>query len=189
MACGTPSWLAVRNIAVPGTRTGGCSVMLLMKGAIGMAPGRSRSNRISRPRFHVDSSTNTTMPTTTGNQPPSGILTMLAEKKDTSISRNAAEMGIAAHGIKRGRIDVGEADHLLARLDELLKKPIADSEDDVRSSAVDVQEVATVYRLNAGDDVRMKVQQNASSGTVTLIASSGGAETSPELSMTLLGPA
>jgi hypothetical protein len=68
-------------------------------------------------------------------------------------------------------------------------KPIADSEDDVRSSAVDVQEVATVYRLNAGDDVRMKVQQNASSGTVTLIASSGGAETSPELSMTLLGPA
>jgi hypothetical protein len=35
----------------------------------------------------------------------------------------------------------------------------------------------------------MKVQQNASSGTVTVIASSGGAETSPELSMTLLGPA
>ena len=67
-------------------------------------------------------------------------------------------------------------------------KPIADSEDDVHSSAVDVQEVATVYKLSAGDDVRMKVQQNASSGTVTLIASSGGAETSPELSMTLVGP-
>ena len=68
-------------------------------------------------------------------------------------------------------------------------KPIADSQDDARTSAIDVQDVATVYRLNAGDDVRIKVQQSAGSGTVSVIASSGGAETSPELSMTLLGPA
>ena len=68
-------------------------------------------------------------------------------------------------------------------------KPIADSQDDARTSAIDVQDVATVYRLNAGDDVRIKVQQSATSGTVSVIASSGGAETSPELSMTLLGPA
>jgi hypothetical protein len=68
-------------------------------------------------------------------------------------------------------------------------KAIADDQDDVRSSGIDIHDVATAYRLNAGDDVRMKVQQNASSGTVNVIASSGGAETSPELSMTLLGPA
>jgi hypothetical protein len=68
-------------------------------------------------------------------------------------------------------------------------KAIADDQDDLRSSGIDIHDVATAYRLNAGDDVRMKVQQSASSGTVNVIASSGGAETSPELSMTLLGPA
>jgi hypothetical protein len=68
-------------------------------------------------------------------------------------------------------------------------KPIADDQDDARTSAIDVLDVATVYVLNAGDDVRMKAQQSAGSGTVSVIASSGGAETSPELTMTLLGPA
>jgi hypothetical protein len=68
-------------------------------------------------------------------------------------------------------------------------KPIADDQDDARTSAIDVLNASTIYRLSAGDDVRMKVQQSASSGTVSVIASSGGAETSPELSMTFLGPA
>jgi hypothetical protein len=65
---------------------------------------------------------------------------------------------------------------------------IADDQDDVRASASNFLNVSTVYLLAAGDDVRMAVQQN-SGGNLTAIASSGGAETSPELSMTLLGPA
>jgi hypothetical protein len=65
---------------------------------------------------------------------------------------------------------------------------IADDEDDVRASASNFLSVSTAYLLAAGDEVRMKVQQN-SGGNLTVIASSGGAETSPELSMTLLGPA
>jgi hypothetical protein len=67
-------------------------------------------------------------------------------------------------------------------------KPIADAQDDHRSSAIDMLNVGTVYRLVAGDDVRMKVQQNSGS-SLNVTASSGGAETSPELSMTFLGPA
>lgn len=65
---------------------------------------------------------------------------------------------------------------------------IADDEDDVRASASNFLSVSTAYLLAGGDEVRMKVQQN-SGGNLTVIASSGGAETSPELSMTLLGPA
>jgi hypothetical protein len=65
---------------------------------------------------------------------------------------------------------------------------IADDEDDVRASASNFLSVSTAYLLAAGDEVRLKVQQN-SGGNLTVIASSGGAETSPELSMTLLGPA
>lgn len=67
-------------------------------------------------------------------------------------------------------------------------KPIADSQQDPQTSATDFLNASTVYRLNAGDNVRMKVQQT-SGGNLTVIASSGGAETSPELSMTWLGPA
>jgi hypothetical protein len=82
----------------------------------------------------------------------------------------------AANGFREVLLDVNNA------------KPIADAEDDHRSSAIDMLNVATVYRLVAGDDLRMKVQQNSGS-TLNVTASSGGAETSPELSMTLLGPA
>ena len=59
-------------------------------------------------------------------------------------------------------------------------KPIADSQQDPQTSATDFLNASTVYRLNAGDNVRMKVQQT-SGGNLTVIASSGGAETSPEL--------
>ena len=68
-------------------------------------------------------------------------------------------------------------------------QPIADDQDNPRSGGgIDILGVSTVYLLNAGDFVRMSVLQN-SGGNLTVIPSSGGAETSPELTMTLLGPA
>jgi hypothetical protein len=66
--------------------------------------------------------------------------------------------------------------------------PIAVDDRDVQSSASDFLNVTTAYRLAAGDDIRVRVLQN-SGGSITIFNSSGGAETSPELSMTLLGPA
>jgi len=66
-------------------------------------------------------------------------------------------------------------------------KGIADVQDDAHTSASDFFSLATVYSLNAGDDVRMKVQQSTGA-PLGIIASSGGPETSPELSMTWLGP-
>jgi hypothetical protein len=47
--------------------------------------------------------------------------------------------------------------------------------------------VTTAYLLGAGDFIEAKVQQT-SGGALNLDASSGGAETSPEVSMTWLGP-
>ena len=66
--------------------------------------------------------------------------------------------------------------------------PIAVDDRDAQASATDFLNVTTAYRMAAGDDVRMRVLQD-SSGTLTIINSTGGAETSPELTMTLLGPA
>ena len=65
--------------------------------------------------------------------------------------------------------------------------PIAVDDRDAQASATDFLNVTTAYRMAAGDDVRMRVLQD-SSGTLTIINSTGGAETSPELTMTLLGP-
>ncbi len=66
--------------------------------------------------------------------------------------------------------------------------PIADAQDDARANASDFLSTSTVYLLSAGDIVRMRAFQN-SGGSLTVINSSGGAETSPELTMTFLGPA
>jgi hypothetical protein len=69
------------------------------------------------------------------------------------------------------------------------QQPIADDQDDAMTAgAIDIPNVSTAYRLNAGDFVRMTVVQT-SGGSLTVIPSSGGAQTSPELSMTFLGPA
>jgi hypothetical protein len=69
------------------------------------------------------------------------------------------------------------------------QQPVADDQDDARTAgAINIQNVSTVYRLNAGDFVRMTVLQT-SGISLTVIPSSGGAETSPELTMTFLGPA
>jgi hypothetical protein len=65
--------------------------------------------------------------------------------------------------------------------------PIAVDDRDAQASATDFLNVTTAYRMAAGDDVRMRVLQDSGS-TLTVINSTGGAETSPELSMTLLGP-
>lgn len=66
---------------------------------------------------------------------------------------------------------------------------IADVSDDPRSPSSDFLSVATAYRLVAGDDVRVRVLQSTG-GDLSIIASvSPGAETSPEFSMTWLGPA
>jgi len=62
-----------------------------------------------------------------------------------------------------------------------------DQRNPVSGGASDFLSLATAFRLQAGDVVRMSVLQN-SGGSLTVIASSG-AETSPELSMTWLGPA
>lgn len=67
-------------------------------------------------------------------------------------------------------------------------KIIADVQDDPRTSASDFLTLTTVYELAAGDDVRVKVQQTTGSN-LGIIASGVGAETSPEFSMTWLGPA
>jgi hypothetical protein len=65
---------------------------------------------------------------------------------------------------------------------------IAAVTDDARTSASDFLTITTAYKLNAGDDVRVKVQQGTG-GNLNIFPSSGGTETSPEFSMTWLGPA
>ena len=67
-------------------------------------------------------------------------------------------------------------------------KPIADVQDDDRTSASEFHSLTTVYRLAGGDFGQLKVLQS-SGGNVDIIPSSGGPETSPEFSMTWLGPA
>lgn len=68
-------------------------------------------------------------------------------------------------------------------------KAIAADERDASPSSTDFMSLSTVYLLSAGDLVRLRVQQN-SGGDIGLIISSGAtAETSPEFSMTWLGPA
>jgi hypothetical protein len=69
------------------------------------------------------------------------------------------------------------------------QQPIADDQDDARTAgAIDIPNVSTAYLLNAGDFVRMTVIQTSGS-SLTVIPSSSGAQTSPELTMTFLGPA
>ena len=65
---------------------------------------------------------------------------------------------------------------------------IAAVEDDPKVSASDFQTLTTAYKLGAGDNVRVTVLQTSGSA-LEIFPSSGGAETSPEFSMTWLGPA
>ena len=92
IACGTPSRPAVRNTAVPGTRCGGWIAIDARNGSIGIAPGRRRSNRISRPRRQVEITVNTPAAMTSGNQPPWRILTEFAAKYARSTNSRTPQM-------------------------------------------------------------------------------------------------
>ena len=67
-------------------------------------------------------------------------------------------------------------------------KLIAAVADDPNQIAQDFMSVTTAYRLVAGDDVRVRVLHTAGND-IAITNSSGGPETSPEFSMTWLGPA
>src|SRR5690625_4948013 len=88
-ACGTVSGLAVMKMAVPGTRIGGCSSMPEMN-APSDRPPSCLIPRISKspPRRQVTRMVNTAPASTSGNQPPSRIFSVLAPKKHRSMLRN-----------------------------------------------------------------------------------------------------
>ena len=77
--------------AVPGTRCGGLFLTSRMKSSMGSVRDCRRLPRIWRPFFHVVITANITAAITSGNQPPCGILTMLAPQNARSTTRNAAE--------------------------------------------------------------------------------------------------
>ena len=92
-ACGTMPFCAIRKIAVPGTRTGGASISPGRKVSSWMPSLRISWYSSSRPRRQVRSSVNRTTPSTTGNQPPSRILTPFAIRKPMSPTRNSRHNG------------------------------------------------------------------------------------------------
>jgi hypothetical protein len=67
-------------------------------------------------------------------------------------------------------------------------KPVAAAAESLSTTVDNFVTVATAYRLDQGDVVRMKVLQT-SGGNLDVVATSSGPETSPEFSMTWLGPA
>ena len=85
------------NTAVPSTRVGGATSMLWMNIARGSASAESLSISNARPRFHVVSSVNTTAPTASGNQPPSGILIEFDARKPRSMSVSGTAIASAIH--------------------------------------------------------------------------------------------
>jgi hypothetical protein len=78
---------ALRNTAVPGTRTGGLTKMASRKAGRSMASLRSRSASSMRPRVQVVMSVNIAAPMSSGNQPPSSTFTALAAKKTRSTTK------------------------------------------------------------------------------------------------------
>ena len=87
IACGTPSEIRRMKIAVPSTRTGGNSISEPRNSLRGIAFSVNLSVTNSRPRFQVSINVNTAAPSTSGNQPPCMIFSVLAENKSTSIAR------------------------------------------------------------------------------------------------------
>jgi hypothetical protein len=85
----------VRNTAVPGTRVGGDASTLWMKTSSGIASSASRCISTTRPRFQVVSSVNTMPPISSGNQPPSGILSEFEARNTTSTIRNGVATSAA----------------------------------------------------------------------------------------------
>ena len=78
-ACGTPVIEVDMNTAVPGTRVAAVAADLINT-SIGMALSRRRSCISERPRAQVVRKVKATAPTSSGNQPPSGILVRLDAK-------------------------------------------------------------------------------------------------------------
>ena len=89
-ALGTTPGSAVRNTAVPSTRTGGFSNTESRKAFSSMASERCTSPMRRRPSFQVIMSTNTAPPITSGNQPPSGSLSRFDAKNMKSMKKKAA---------------------------------------------------------------------------------------------------
>src|SRR5262245_5988021 len=75
------------KIAVPGTRCGGASATSARKKSQGSELAAILFASSRRPLFHVVIRMNTAAATTSGNQPPLGILSRLADQKDTSTAR------------------------------------------------------------------------------------------------------
>ena len=73
------------NIAVPGTRFGGCSASEARNDRSGIPVRFCRAMASSLPRRQVVITVNTMAPSASGNQPPSAILRRLDEKKAASM--------------------------------------------------------------------------------------------------------
>ena len=71
--------MCVMNTAVPATRVAAVAADL-MNTSIGMALSRSRSCISARPRAQVVRKVKAIAPTSSGNQPPSGILVRFEAK-------------------------------------------------------------------------------------------------------------
>ena len=99
IACGTVAGFDVMKTAVPGMRSIPPCARLVTKGLSSMASDSSRWPSNSRPRFQVVSRMNTTRPKASGNQPPSGIFTILAKKKPKSITRKGIAPTKARSGL------------------------------------------------------------------------------------------
>ncbi len=85
------------NTAVPGTRSGGCAAIEVMNGASARLSLRICATTRERPLRQVDISRNSAAPSTSGNQPPSGILIALAARNALSMTRKVAPTPITTH--------------------------------------------------------------------------------------------
>ncbi len=82
--------IAVRNTAVPGTRAGGFFSKLFTRDSRGVSRRRVFSNSNRLPRRQVYITNITKAPNASGIQPPSKILSRLAERKARSMNRNGS---------------------------------------------------------------------------------------------------
>ena len=89
-ALGTPFGLVVMKMPVPSTRGVSDIAIESTNAFIGMAPSLTLRRTISRPRRQVLMMVNIATPITSGNQPPSAILVIVAVRNIKSLARMPA---------------------------------------------------------------------------------------------------
>src|SRR5687768_8999685 len=88
------------NTAVPGTRVGADAFTSVRKRSNGNVLAASFVRRIRRPVCQVDIKVKIAAPTTSGNQPPCGILMTFEARKASSITKKPLQSKAVNNGLQ-----------------------------------------------------------------------------------------